>query len=156
MWRKSVFPALLAAAMMVAMPLAGAADKSGSAVSSKSAKAKPDKAAVSCVPRADLKDKDLCGSWTLVSTKDPAKQVGTLSADGKFFTIRLDEPAMDLTATYTQAPTGEFRCTIIDKQVLIVEGRFSDANKIDFGVGVKQLGKPDVTRYEMLAVRDGS
>lgn len=98
-------------------------------------------------------DNSLVGKWRLMANKND-DSIGTLSANGKFFTIALKEPSVNFTAGYTQAPTGEFRCTVIDKNVVIMEGRFKDPSTIDMDITIKEIGKPQTTSWDLVAVRD--
>ena len=144
MWRKSALTVMTISVLALSQPVLSAPGKSKGA---KAADAPP------CIPNAQLQGRDLCGSWKLVSEKDPARQMGTLTANGRYFTVELEEPEVNLTAAYTQGDNGNFRCTIIDKAVLIMEGAFADANRLAFVVNVKELGKPQVVQYPMTGLR---
>lgn len=98
-------------------------------------------------------DNTLVGKWRLVNGKSDSA-IGTLSANGKFFTIALKEPSVSFTAGYTQAPTGEFRCTVIDKNVVVMEGRFKDPGTINMDITVKEIGKPEKKSWQLIAIRD--
>lgn len=98
-------------------------------------------------------DNTLVGKWRLVNGKSD-DAIGTLSANGKFFTIALQEPSVSFTAGYTQAPSGEFRCTVIDKNVVVMEGRFKNERTIDMDITVKEIGKPDKQSWQLVAIRD--
>jgi len=147
MWRTSALVVLALVGLSISMP--GVCESSKS--KSKSAKAAP---APACVPRAELQGRDLCGKWALVYETNPREQKGTLTANGRYFTIELAEPDINLTAAYTQGENGDFRCTIIDKAVLIMEGAFDGTDRVAFAVNVKELGKPGVVQYPMTAVRE--
>lgn len=144
MWRKSALAVITLCVLVLAQPALSASGKSKGA---KAADAPP------CSPRAELNGRDLCGSWMLVSDKDAGKQMGSLTANGRYFTIELDEPQVNLTAAYTQGDNGDFRCTIIDKAVLIMEGAFADADRLSFVLNVKELGKPQVVQHLMTGLR---
>ena len=96
-------------------------------------------------------ENSLEGKWEL---RDSGSRdvVGTLSANGKYFTIDLREPEANFTAGYTQAPNGDFRCTVIDKNVLVLEGRFHDRRSFDLDITVKEIGKPDTRGWGLVAV----
>lgn len=94
----------------------------------------------------------LHGDWELFGASD-RQTLGTLKADGTFFTINLSEPEMDMRIAYTQAPNGNFTCTVLDKNVIILEGRFQDSDRFDMSVKVKEIGKPEVRAYEVTAQR---
>lgn len=145
MWRKSALVLTALVGLSVSLPAMSESAKS------RSASAAP---APACQPRAELQGRDLCGKWTLVSETNPRDQKGTLTANGRYFTIELDEPEVNLTAAYTQGENGDFRCTIIDKAVLIMEGAFNGTDRLAFAVNVKELGKPGVVQYAMTAVRE--
>ena len=98
-------------------------------------------------------ENSLVGKWRLVNGKSD-DAIGTLSANGKFFTIALQEPSVSFTAGYTQAPSGEFRCTVIDKNVVVMEGRFKDDSTIDMDITVKEIGKPEKKSWDLVAIRD--
>ena len=95
----------------------------------------------------------LVGKWRLVNGKG-SDAIGTLSANGKFFTIALQEPKVSFTAGYTQAPSGEFRCTVIDKNVVVMEGKFKNEHTIDMDITVKEIGKPEKKTWQLVAIRD--
>jgi hypothetical protein len=95
----------------------------------------------------------LVGKWRLVNGNGD-NAIGTLSANGKFFTIALEEPSVSFTAGYTQAPTGEFRCTVIDKNVVVMEGRFRNPSTINMDITVKEIGKPEKKSWQLIAIRD--
>ena len=97
-------------------------------------------------------ENSLEGKWDLMNSGS-RNVVGNLSANGKYFTIALDEPEANFTAGYTQAPNGDFRCTVIDKNVLVLEGRFKDRRSFDLDITVKEIGKPDTRGWELVAVR---
>ena len=98
-------------------------------------------------------DNTLVGKWKLIDQANKAN-VGTLSANPKFFTLKLKNPKADFTAGYNQNPNGDFRSTIIDKKVLVMEGRFKDRNTINIDVMVKEIGKPEKTNWTLVAIRD--
>lgn len=95
----------------------------------------------------------LVGKWRLVNGNSDSA-IGTLSANGKFFTIALKEPSVSFTAGYTQAPSGEFRCTVIDKNVVVMEGRFKNPSTINMDITVKEIGKPEKKSWQLIAIRD--
>lgn len=103
-------------------------------------------------PAAASAANTLVGSWELSGVSN-GKSLGSLSADKTYFTIKLSEPAMDMRIAYTQAPNGDFTCTVLDKQVIILEGRFRDADRFDMSVKVKDIGKPEVRTFEVTAKR---
>ena len=94
----------------------------------------------------------LTGKWEIKRTSG-SDVIGTLSANGKFFTISLDEPEAKFTAGYSQAPNGDFRCTVIDKNVLVLEGRFRDSESFNLAITVKEIGKPETQDWQLVAVR---
>ena len=94
----------------------------------------------------------LKGKWEVMHAHS-RNVIGTLSANGKFFTLSIEEPEASFTAGYTQAPNGDFRCTVIDKNVLVIEGRFRDKRSVRLDVSVKEIGKPETKDWELLAVR---
>lgn len=147
MWRKSALALVALVGLSISLP--GVCESAKS--KSKTAKAAP---APACAPRADLNGRDLCGKWTLVSQTNPREQIGTLTANGRYFTIELAEPEVNVTAAYTQGENGDFRCTIIDKAVLIMEGAFDGTDRLGFAVNVKELGKPGVVQYPMTGLRE--
>jgi len=95
----------------------------------------------------------LTGSWTLIG-KQSRKKVGSLRADGTYFTLALQEPRIDLRSVYQQAPDGGFRSTTLDKQVIIIEGVFENKDQMTLRVGIKELGKPAIESYDMAANRE--
>ena len=95
----------------------------------------------------------LVGKWDLMMANS-RDVIGTLSANGRYFTISLKEPKADFTAGYTQAPNGDFRCTVIDNNVLVLEGRFQDRKRFNLGITVKEIGKPETRDWALVAVRD--
>ena len=98
-------------------------------------------------------DRALEGKWRLVNGKSD-DAVGTLSANKKFFTIALDEPDVNFTVGYTQAPSGVFRCTVIDKQVIVMEGRFKNDRSFNMDITVKEIGQPATESWSVVAIRD--
>ena len=96
-------------------------------------------------------ENSLEGKWDLMSSGS-RNVVGNLSADGKYFTISLDEPEANFTARYQPSPSG-FRATVIDKNVFVLEGRFTDRRSFDLDITVKEIGKPNTRGWELVAVR---
>jgi hypothetical protein len=98
-------------------------------------------------------DNTLVGEWRIVngSSRD---DVGTLSATPKFFTLKLTQPKANFTAGYNQNANGDFRSTVIDKNVLVMEGRFQDRNTIKIEVMVKEIGKPEKKNFTLVAHRN--
>lgn len=97
-------------------------------------------------------DHQLHGNWKLVGADD-RQPLGSLTADAKYFSINVSEPPIDMRIAYTQASNGDFICTVLDKQVITLEGRFEHSDKIDLNILVKDIGKPAVKTYNLLATR---
>ncbi len=98
-------------------------------------------------------DFKLSGNWT-ISGSGGRDKLGTIKAGTKYFTLKLTDPKVDLRTAYMQADHGEFRCTVLDKNVITMEGRFENKDRIEFHMQIKEIGKPAITRYEMVARRD--
>lgn len=94
----------------------------------------------------------LKGKWEVMNAHS-RDVIGTLSANGKYFTLAIDEPEASFTAGYKQAPNGDFRSTVIDKNVLVIEGRFRDKRSFNLDIRVKEIGKPETRDWELIAVR---
>lgn len=95
----------------------------------------------------------LSGDWTLTGAFD-RKTLGSLNADGAYFSIKVSDPAMDMRTAYTQAPNGDFVCTVLDKQVIKLEGQFEHSDRINLTIKIKDIGKPQVKSYNLLATRE--
>jgi len=95
----------------------------------------------------------LAGNWTVTSKKTRDK-VGSLTADGKYFTLDIKEPRLDMRSIYQQAANGTFRSTLLDKQVIVIEGNFEHKDRMVMRVDIKDIGKPNVTSYDLSATRD--
>ena len=97
-------------------------------------------------------DHQLHGNWKLVGADD-RQPLGSLKADENYFAINVSEPKMDMRIAYTQASNGDFVCTVLDKQVITLEGRFAHSDRIELDILVKEIGKPAVKTYNLLATR---
>lgn len=104
-------------------------------------------------PTGNPADFKLSGNWT-ISGSNGREKLGTIRAGSKFFTLKLSEPKVDLRTAYMQGDHGGFRCTVLDKQVITMEGRFENKNRIEFHMQIKEIGKPAIKHYEMVALRD--